>query len=109
LSPRTDRGRRLRVAAASALALLAASCTEYLERRETIALHAGNAVAANRAIHTVDPWPAASARTDIETSGRRVVDAIERYEAGKPPNGSAPAPTIMAIPRGMPGGAPAAQ
>jgi hypothetical protein len=109
LSPRTDRRTALRLAAAAALALCAASCTEYVEHRETIAPHAGNAVAANRAIHTVDPWPAASARTDIDTSGRRVVDAIERYEAGKPGNGSTPAPSVMAIPIGLPGGAAAAQ
>jgi hypothetical protein len=109
LSPRTDRGALLRLAVAAALGLAAAACTDYLERRDTIAPHAGNAVAANRAIHTIDPWPAASARTDMETSGRRVVDAIERYEAGRPPVAATSAPSIMAIPVGMPGQPPAAQ
>jgi hypothetical protein len=83
--------RSYRLALAAALALLAASCTQYVERRESIASYAGNAVAWNRAVHTIDPWPAAAARTNIEVSGRRVVDAIERYEAPKPPNGGAPA------------------
>ena len=96
MSPRTDRACRL----ALALAAAAAACTEYVERRETIAAHAGNAVAWNRAVHTIDP------RTDIAVSGRRVVDAIERYEAPKPVNGGPPAPSVMAIPIGMP--APAA-
>jgi hypothetical protein len=100
LSPRTDRACRL--ALALALAAAAAACTEYVERRETIAAHAGNAVAWNRAVHTIDPWPAAAARTDIAVSGRRVVDAIERYEAPKPKDGNGGAPSIMAIPMGMP-------
>ena len=104
-----DPTRALRLAAAAVLALSAAACTEYVERRETIAAHAGNAVAANRAIHTIDPWPAASANTDISVSGRRIVDAIERYEAPRPPGGAGPAaPPIMAIPMGMPAPAPGA-
>jgi hypothetical protein len=107
VSQPTDRSRRLRLAAAVALAVSAAACTDYVERRETIAAHAGNAVAANRAIQTIDPWPAGSARTDIEVSGRRVVDAIDRYEAPRPPGGTA-APPIMAIPMTMPGLSPAA-
>jgi hypothetical protein len=90
--------------AAATLACMAAACTEHVERRETIAAHAGNAVAWNRAVHSIDPWPAAAARPDIEVSGRRVVDAIERYEAPKPVNGNggAAAPPIMAIPMAMP-------
>jgi hypothetical protein len=101
----TDRLRALRRGAAAALALSACACTEYVERRETIAAHAGNAVAANRAIHTIDPWPAASARTDIETSGRRIVEAIERYETRAAAKEAA-APQVVAVPVAMP--APAA-
>jgi hypothetical protein len=101
----TDR-RILPRLAAAALAAVAAGCSEYLERRETISFHAGDATAVNRAIHTIDPWPAAAARTDIPVSGRRVVNAIERYEA---PQASAPAaagmPMIMLPPTGA---APAA-
>jgi hypothetical protein len=96
-----------RLALAAALAYTAAACTGYVERRETIAAHAGNAVAWNRAVHTIDPWPASAVRTEIEVSGRRVVDAIERYEAPKPPNGNGGAPAIMAIPMGMPAPPPA--
>ena len=81
MSQPTDRSPGLRLAAAALFALSTAACTDYVERRETIAAHAGNAVAANRAIHTIDPWPPGSSRTEIEVSGRRVVDAIDRYEA----------------------------
>lgn len=98
----TSRRSVLSIALGAALAAAAAGCTNhYVERRETIALHAGNAAAANRAIHTVDPWPAAAARTGIDVSGRRIVDAIERYEARKPPAGG-PAPSVMALPIAMP-------
>jgi hypothetical protein len=99
LSPGTDRSCRLVLLTAFAAV---AGCTEYVERRETIAAHAGNAVAWNRTVHMVDPWPAAAARTDIAVSGRRVVDAIERYEAPKPTTGNGSAPPVMAIPIGVP-------
>jgi len=108
VSQPTDRSLGLRLAAAALFALSTAACTDYVERRETIAAHDGNAVAANRAIHTIDPWPPGSSRTEIEVSGRRVVDAIDRYEAPRPPGGGGAAPAIMAIPMTMPGASPAA-
>ena len=102
-APRALRPLRL---AAAVLALSAAACTEYVERRETIAAHAGNAVAANRAIHTIDPWPASSADTDIPASGRRIVDAIERYETRAAAK-EASAPQMIALPvMPAPGAAP---
>jgi hypothetical protein len=90
VSPRTEIRGFVRLLATLALAASAAGCTDYVERRDTVALGAGDAVAANRAIHVIDPWPAGSARTDIEVSGRRVVDAIERYNAPHPPTASPP-------------------
>jgi hypothetical protein len=103
----TDLSRALCRLAAAALALSAAACADYVERRQTIAAHAGNAVAANRAIHTIDPWPAASADTRIETSGRRIVDAIERYETRAAAKEAA-APQVIAVPVAMPAPAPMA-
>ena len=93
--------RPLRLAAAAALAVSVMACTEYVERRETVAAHAGNAVAANRALHTIDPWPAASADTRIETSGRRIADAIERDETRAAAKEAA-APQVIAGPVAMP-------
>lgn len=99
MSRNADRPIMLSLALAAALAAFASGCTsEYVERRETLALHAGNAAAANRAIHTIDPWPAAAARADIDVSGRRMVDAIERYEAPKPQGGGGAAPSMVALP-----------
>jgi len=65
-----------------AIALLVAACQDYAARRDTIAFHAGEAAAYNKAVHTIDPWPAASARTDLDFDGGRAVRAIERYESG---------------------------
>jgi hypothetical protein len=55
---------------------------EYLSRHDRISYQAGDAVAANQAIHVIDPWPDYAADTRIPTSGRRVARAIEYYEAG---------------------------
>lgn len=44
-------------------ALPAAGCADYLNHRDTVALAAGDAVNANGAIETIDPWPRASQRT----------------------------------------------
>ena len=89
----------------AAMTLLLTGCQDYFARRDTIAFHAGEAAAYNKAVHTIDPWPAASARTDIDFNGRRIVDAIERYEAPHASNGGAP-PATMSIPAGMPAAAP---
>jgi len=77
------------------LPLLVGGCQDYAARRDTIAFHAGEAGAYNKAIHTIDPWPAASARTDIDHNGERAVRAIARYEAGGDPP---PQPGGMIVP-----------
>ncbi len=89
-----------RAAALVAATTLLAGC-QWLTRRDTISYQAGDAVAWNRAIHTIDPWPPASADTTIPVSGRRVAKAIERYEAG-PPASSEAVPTLIPIPSPIP-------
>jgi hypothetical protein len=82
---------------AIALAATSGGCVDYLARRDSIADHAGNAVAANLAIQTIDPWPPGVGRTDIPVNGRRMVDAIERYQAPRANgNGGAGAPPSFA-------------
>ncbi|WP_460449286.1 hypothetical protein [Alsobacter sp. SYSU BS001988] len=75
--PRSDNPLRW-LALGGLLAL--AGCQESLARRDAISFAAGDAIAYNKAVHIIDPWPAASVNPDIPTSGRRVADAIERYE-----------------------------
>ena len=74
----------LRVLALSvALATLLAACSEYLDRRETISLNGGNALASNQATQVVDPWPRASANRNIAFSGERMQSAIQRYRTNQ--------------------------
>jgi len=72
------------VAAAVTLGAVLGGCSDlYYDRRDTIALSAGDAIAANAAEQTVDPWPPHSGDTNIPTSGQKMATAIERYRANK--------------------------
>jgi hypothetical protein len=71
------------VAAASLGAMLAGCSDLYYDRRDSIALSAGDAIAANAAEQTVDPWPPYSGDTNIPVSGQRMATAVERYRANK--------------------------
>ena len=66
------------LALATSLATLGA-CSEYLDRRDTIALSGGNAVATNVVTHMVDPWPRESANRNIAFNGARIEGGFERY------------------------------
>jgi len=55
--------------ALAALAVLLAGCSEYLDRRETISLNGGNALATNEVTMMVDPWPRDSADKNIAFNG----------------------------------------
>ena len=59
-----------------------AGCSEYLDRRDTIALSGGNAVYTDRVTHTVDPWPRDSANREIAFNGDKMQTAVERYRRG---------------------------
>ena len=100
--------RSLRLAAAAlALSGLLAGC-QSLERRDTLTLQSGDAVAWNRTIHTIDPWPSASNDTVIPTSGRRIARAVEIYESGPTPQPAAAAPEgLVPVAPLVPGAAPA--
>lgn len=84
---------------AAVLAGATAACTDYRERREHITLGTGDAVAANRAIQTIDPWSPASRRTRIPHDGERMARAVESYRTGPAPAGPMPA-TLTIAPAG---------
>jgi hypothetical protein len=72
------------LAAAVGVAAVLAGCSDlYYDRRETILFGADNAVAANIAAQTIDPWPRASVDRHIPGNGERVEAAIIRYRAGR--------------------------
>jgi hypothetical protein len=84
--------RKVRPAATSMARLIAAAlataavgtalggCSEmYFDHREGVTSGAGDAVAANEAMQTIDPWPARSGNPNIATNGQRMQSAVERY------------------------------
>jgi len=62
---------------------------EYLARRDSITPGVGNAMAHNRAVHTIDPWPRYVGNDRINVDGRRIQLGMRRYQANKsiPPRG----------------------
>lgn len=68
-----------RVSFVMAIAFPLMACGDYLSRRETLSPHAGDAVAANKAIHVIDPWPKESQNVRIPANGERMQRVLERY------------------------------
>ena len=64
-------------------ALLAGCSDVYFERRESIALGAGDAVAANQVEQMVDPWPPNSNNRNLTFNGERMQRAVECYRIDK--------------------------
>ena len=81
--PRTERAARA-IAAAAALGALLAGCSDiYYDRRETVALGADDAVAANMVEQMVDPWPPYSNNKNLAFNGDRMQRAVQCYRADK--------------------------
>jgi hypothetical protein len=84
---RNDRRIGLKTAAAVIVALSSSlgACSsdqvhDYRAHSDKVTTGAGNAAAANMAIHTVDPWPYYSQKTQIDMDGKRAQLAVKRYE-----------------------------
>jgi hypothetical protein len=81
---------RTKVAAAVVVASALGGCYTvdplYVERRDSIALSSGDAIATNKITQMVDPWPRASANRNIAFNGQRMQGAIERYRTNKVTN-----------------------
>jgi hypothetical protein len=66
------------------LSVLCAACSDlYLDRRETIALPAGDALAGDKVVHIIDPWPPGSHNRRIASNGERMQAAAERYRTNR--------------------------
>ncbi len=86
-----------------ALALLLSAltgCSEYLDRRESIALGAGDAVATDAMTEMVDPWPRVAAQRNIGFDGQRMESAVRRYQTNRtyPPSNSGTSTSYAAAP-----------
>jgi hypothetical protein len=83
--PRSVRMSHLRSAGAIlvAAATLTACSDLYLDRRETVSLGAADAVATNKIVQMVDPWPPAAANRRYAFDGDKMRSAAARYRTGK--------------------------
>ena len=82
----THRAARLIAGAIAAIGLATwlAGCSDiYWDRRETVALSGGDAVAADTVTQAVDPWPPGSGNKNIAFNGQKMQSAVERYRTGK--------------------------
>ena len=91
---RTERGRVARILAVAACGIVLTGCSDfvvvrhddynsYVDRRDTVALPGGDAVAGNTITQTVDPWPPYSGDKNIAFNGQKMQAAVERYRTGK--------------------------
>jgi hypothetical protein len=72
------------VAALLACGAALSGCSDiYLDRREQIAPWSGNAVAQNRVVQMVDPWPPYAQNRNIAFNGEVMQRAQERYRDGR--------------------------
>ena len=80
--------RIVRSLALAAILAALSGCADYLDRRDTIALSAGDAIATDKVTQMIDPWPRASADKNIAFNGAKMQSAVERYRTNRvyPPN-----------------------
>jgi hypothetical protein len=87
MSSSASNGRVIRWFAPALFALgTLAGCADadlYFDRRESISLHAGDSVASNIVVQTVDPWPRVAGNRNIPANGDLMQAAGERYRTGK--------------------------
>src|SRR6266498_2055652 len=91
-------------------AVQAAACAQYLDRKETVAFSAGNAVNTNVVTHVIDPWPAHVGNTRIVSNGERMQKSVERYRRNRVTDpGCAQSPTQGGPAPATSGGTPCTQ
>lgn len=64
-------------------AVVLSACADPMTRSDALWPYSGDAVAANKIAHIIDPWPAASRNTAFSTNGARVAESMVRYKTGK--------------------------
>ncbi len=67
------------------LAGFLSACAQYMNHNEGISPSAGNAVAHNRIVQMIDPWPRHAGRTHIPGSGERLLVGLDKYRENKIP------------------------
>lgn len=83
----------LRLCAFAAL-LSVAGCADAFTRADDLWPYSGDAVAANKALQTIDPWPSRSRNAAFPANGARIGEAIRAYKMGKTAD-APPAPVLV--------------
>src|SRR5262245_14495897 len=66
------------------IASVLGGCSDiYYDRRESIALGAGDGIASSKVAQMVDPWPANVGNQNIAFNGQRMQAAQERYRQNR--------------------------
>ncbi|MCC0003578.1 MAG: hypothetical protein H6871_11725 [Methylobacteriaceae bacterium] len=73
--------------------LLLAGCANPFTRSDDLWPWAGDAVAANRLVQTINPWPRESRDTAFPANGARIAEAMRDYKTGK--KIEAPPPAVL--------------
>jgi len=86
--PKTNRAARLLAGVLTVIGIGSwlAGCSNadmYLDRRDSIALGAGDAIAGNAVTQMIDPWPPGSADKNIAFNGEKMQAAVQRYRTDK--------------------------
>lgn len=67
------------LAAMTVAAFALSACAEHVERSDKIRLDAGDAVAQNKVMQMIDPWPRHAERTHIHHDGQRANKVMKSY------------------------------
>ncbi len=62
-----------------AITLLISGCRDN-DYADTINLSAGDAIARNKAVQTIDPWPRSAFKKHHSTNGQRISRAYDKYQ-----------------------------
>lgn len=85
--------------AAAALALMLAGCEHdrYVDRRDQVTFGSGDAVAANKAMHIIDPWPRAARTVEHGISGEQAEAAMVKLRRRAIEGDAAAAPPVLTL------------
>ncbi len=81
--PHADKPSPVLAAFALGACLTMGGCAESLSRNDFLTAHTGDAVAANKAVHIVDPWNRSAFDTRLRSDGARAGAAMVRYRSGE--------------------------
>jgi type IV pilus biogenesis protein CpaD/CtpE len=76
----------------TAIGIVLSSCSEYLDRRDTLMFGSGEAVQTNIVTQVVDPWPPHARNRSMNVDGERLQGAIRRYRSGTAGTGAQATP-----------------